>query len=199
MEKIITTIKNNEGFTLVELLVTITVLGVITGVMITTFISLSSAYDKADVITQINHEGLRSMEQIVRMVRNSYNATVNGTTELILDIPDDSSNVEYSTNGSCKTVTLTHVVNQPSSPNVITKVASDCAGTPSCSALAPCSLTSSDVSVNNLDFTLKEGGTDPDLVTITFDLEQGKDSSLNLDTAEKSSLEFVRNVLTRGY
>jgi len=192
-------INSLSGFTLIELLVSVGVLGIIASISITAFLSLSSSYDKANVITRVNHEGTRIMELLVRVIRNASDAQLVGNA-LVLTIPKELSNLEYSSNGNCTQVEL---VVDTSTTNAFIKKYTDvslspylCAGTPICSDSNPCKLTSDDVHVRTLSFNVVPSNLQPDQVTITFELQQSKSLS---DPEQKTALEFKRTVSTRGY
>ncbi len=180
-----------SGFTLIELLVSIGLIMAIAGVSITAFISLTGAYDKADVVTQVNHEGLRVMEQLVRTIRSAEDATsVYSNTGVQLTIPNSDSNLEYASNGNCSTVTI-YLSN-----GKLYKKTSDCDGTSTCSSGDGCELTSSTVTVDSFTANVDESVVDPDKVTIALKLSQSDALS---DVHGQATLEFKRIVITRGY
>ncbi len=180
-----------NGFTLIELLVSIGLVMAIAGVSITAFISLTGAYNKADVVTQVNHEGLRVMEQLVRTIRSAEDATsVYSNTGVQLTIPNSDSNLEYASNGNCSTVTI-YISN-----GKLYKKTSNCEGTSTCSSGDGCELTSSTVSVNGFTTNVDESVIDPDKVSIILKLTQ---SDTSADVHGQAALEFNRIVVTRGY
>jgi len=185
--------QNMNGYTLIELLISIGVLGLVSGVIISSFLSLSAAYDKADVVVKVNHEGSRIMEQLSRLIRSSHEATLSGSN-LILTIPADNSNLEYKANGNCTQEEI--YWSNGSNPWSINKRSSSCASPAVCSVSTPCVLTSTDVHVENLVFNVTEYPNQPDIVSITFELQQNQSLS---DPQQQSSMTFERVVSTRGY
>ncbi len=185
---------NNKGFTLIELLISIGVLALVTGVIISSFLSLSAAYDKADVVVKVNHEGSRIMEQLSRLIRSAHEATLNGTNNLVLTIPTDDSNLEYKANGNCTQEEI--YWNTSSTPKSINKRSSLCTLPAVCSVATPCVLTSTDVHVKNLVFSVTGYPNQPDIVSITFELQQNQSLS---DPQQQSAMKFERVVSTRGY
>lgn len=181
---------DQTGFTLIELLVSIGVLGVITGVLITTFLALTSAYDRADVVTKVNHEGNRIMELLTRMIRNASSVSSSISTTIDLTIPEEVSNIEYSSNGGCTEVEIAL------SSSTIVKTTTSCSGTALCPGPSGCILNTSEVEVTELNFTVTSSGNNPDLVEIEFGLVQ--DQTLS-DPEQRGEMEFNRVVTTRGY
>jgi len=186
------TLNNTRGFTLIEILISIGVFGMIRGLAIGIFLSLSAAYDRADVVSTLNSEGNRVIEIVSRMVKSSSNVTEQVTPAgLILILPTES--LEYETNGRCHTVVI-----EDDGTGGIEKysTASDCIGTPICPSTAPCLLTSSKVTVQSFSTTVVEGGLNPDQVSISYELTQ--DASLS-DTSQQGAIEFARTISSRSY
>lgn len=185
--------KSGPGFTLIEILVSMGVVSIIAGISITIFLSLSSAYDKANVVSTVNQEGSRVMEQIVRTIRNASNATeLTSPAGVRLAIPRQSGNLEYSSNGGCTQVDVYY--DDPS--NSLRKVTSSCDSTPLCPSANPCVLTSSTVEVSSSSFDVAANDDSPDQVRINFVMRQ--EPSLS-DPEQQASQQFDRSVLTRGY
>ncbi|NTV31168.1 prepilin-type N-terminal cleavage/methylation domain-containing protein [candidate division WWE3 bacterium] len=185
--------KKVEGFTLIEILVSIGVMSIIAGISISIFLSLSSAYDKANVVSTVNQEGSRVMEQMVRTIRNASNAVeIASPSGVRLTIPRQAGNLEYSSNGGCTQVELYY--DDPS--NSIRKTTSSCDGTSLCPSGNPCVLTSTTVEVSSASYDVTENDDSPDQVRISLVLRQ--EPSLS-DPEQQASQQFERSVLTRGY
>lgn len=182
---------SKSGFTLIELLVSIGLIMAISGVSIAAFVSLTGAYDKADVVTQVNHEGLRVMEQLVRTIRSAEDASeISSPSGVTLSIPMSESNLEYASNGNCETVMIY------AEDGKLYKKTEDCEGTASCPT--GCELTSDTVTVpvDGFDVSVEDSVTDPDKVSIVLKLTQ---SDAMTDVHGQAKLEFKRIVITRGY
>lgn len=194
-------IKTN-GFTIIELLVAVGVLSLIGGISITVFLALNSSYDKADVVTKINQEGNRVMEQISRAVKNSTDVGPSGSgTNLQLTIPKNASNLEFSTNGNC-TQTNIYLFDEGGGRYTVRKSspAASCDLTPVCPEGAnACVLNTGDVNVlpGGFSFNVTQVNGGPDRVVIQLELQQSSGSIA--DPERQSSLHFDRVALTRGY
>lgn len=171
---------------------------IISGVIISSFISLSAAYDKADVVTSVNHEGTRVVEQMTRIVRSAQDASQDGLNGIILQVPPEQGNLEYKTNGNCTEVKIYLIPGSGTTPSSIAKTTDNCSGTSVCPVGSPCILTSTDVNVVLFAPIVTEYASNPDIVLIKFDLQQ-KPSLSNPDPETKTALKFERSVSTRGY
>ncbi len=74
-------IKNNQqGFTLIEILVVITIIGVLTGITADIFIQIVRGSNKANVVTEIKQNGDNILNQLERTIRNAEEITAMGGT-----------------------------------------------------------------------------------------------------------------------
>ena len=184
---------SERGFTLIEVLISIGVMSLISGIIITIFLAISSAYDKASVVSSVNQDGSRIMEQVVRAIRNGTEAVETfSPVGITLTVPRTSGNLEYSSNGGCTTVNLYF----DDTTDSLKKSASSCDGTAVCSTASPCTLTSADVTVSSATFSVIANDDGPDQVHVDFVLRQKPSLS---DPEQQASQEFERTVSTRGY
>jgi prepilin-type N-terminal cleavage/methylation domain-containing protein len=185
------------GFTLIELLVAMGVLAIISGIAISIFITLSSSYDKASVVSTVNSEGTRIMELIARTIRNSSSVESISSQRIQLTIGHEAENLEYSTNGQCGLVDIYYDSATKTIQKSTPVAGGNCVSTPVCPDTNPCILSADIVDVNNdLVFTVTSPVDTPASVRVVFTLKQ--DASLS-DPQQQSSQQFERVILTRGY
>ena len=70
-----TGVKLKQGFTLLELLVVVGILGILGAVASDIFINVSRSYNKANVIAEIQRSGNASLSQIGSEIRNAQSVT----------------------------------------------------------------------------------------------------------------------------
>lgn len=185
-----------RGFTLIEVLVSMGVLSIISGIAITIFVTVSSSYDKANVIKTLNSEGNQVMERVTRAVRSATGATQVSPSRLRLEIPRESDNLEYSNNGECTQIEIfkdgTNIKKQ-----AINSSCDDLGNAP-CTESAPCLLTNDNVEVTDLVFGVTVNNNGPEHIKINLSLRQDPSLS-NPDPQQQASVDFESTVLTRGY
>ena len=71
--------RKSDGFTLVELLVVIAVLGILAGMGASIFMTIYQSYNKTRLTNQIRSEGERVIEDVEREVRNGQDVTLSGS------------------------------------------------------------------------------------------------------------------------
>ena len=184
-----------KGFTLIEILVTVAILGLISTAAISIFSSMTAAYNKSSIINELREEGSRVMDDMERLVRSSGEAAIGGSSELILTL--NTSSLEYQQNGQCKTVTLTLALGSVATNknNYINKALSDCEGTASGAGEMTNTDRTSGVNVSALTFSVT--GTGPKVVKISLSLEQGLAAAARQDY--RASVNLETTVSTRSY
>lgn len=104
--------QSQAGFSLIELLVSMALLGIIAGIGVSLFAVINNAYNRADAVSRMQTQGQQMMEQLERSIRSASEvAIVAGTDDLnddctanqclILTIP--TASIEYTLNGQCQT------------------------------------------------------------------------------------------------
>ncbi len=73
-------INNQKGFTLIEILVVITIIGILTGITADIFIQIVRGSNKANVVTEIKQNGDNILNQLERAIRNAEEITAFGST-----------------------------------------------------------------------------------------------------------------------
>lgn len=102
--------KQGQGFSLIELLISIALLGIMGGIGVSIFAVINSSYNTANALSKMQTQGSQVLEVLERSIRGSSDAVVTGNGGgcsndqcLIITIPSNS--IEYSINGGCgKTV-----------------------------------------------------------------------------------------------
>lgn len=191
--------KTSCGFTLVEILVGIALIGMVGGIAVSIFTSLTNAYNKSLIINELQQEGGRVMEEIARVVRGGK--SLSGTmTELI--VVNDDLGLEYLTNGNCKRTlfSLSPAVPRSSNGRLI-KSYQDKDGN-SCSGVGVGAITDSDplsgISVTAASFqVISGGGVRPDKVEVSLTIEQGEHAPARQDFQAKADLRST--ITTRSY
>jgi prepilin-type N-terminal cleavage/methylation domain-containing protein len=74
-------IKNQQGFTLIEILVVIAIIGILTGITSDIFIQIIRGSNKANVVTEIKQNGDNILNQLERTIRNAEEITAVGSTD----------------------------------------------------------------------------------------------------------------------
>lgn len=106
MEKTLNSKKrfNAEGFTLIEMLLAIAILGVVIGVAVTVFSSISKSQYQARVKQDLTVTGNRLMDIMTKVVRDGSSASAaacGSGTSTAVTVTNLSGSVEYSANGNC--------------------------------------------------------------------------------------------------
>ncbi|MBM4401769.1 MAG: hypothetical protein FJ044_00795 [Candidatus Cloacimonetes bacterium] len=178
---------------MIEILVTVAILGLISTAAISIFTSMTAAYNKSRIINELREEGTRVMSEMETLVRASENAEGSGSSTLILTL--NSGSLEYQQNGQCKTVTLSLGSATADKNNYINKALSVCEA----AAIGAGELTNtnrtSGVNVSALTFSVTGSG--PKVVKINLILEQGLDAATRQDY--RASVNLETTVSTRSY
>lgn len=116
-------ISNSRGYTLIELLITIAILGVIVGVISTTFLTAYRGYVKSRIINQLQEDGNRIMSQLSRYARSSIEVT---TTANSITFTLDQDSIEYAENGQCQTIVVTYTAQTGSANGRLNVTAPSC-------------------------------------------------------------------------
>ncbi len=172
----------NNGYTLIEILITIAILGIITGVTITTYLSAYRSYVASQILNQLQEDGERIMKQIERSARASVSAQVFASgRELRLVLDADS--LEYQQNGGCRNIRYVATA-QTSSANGRFELSLS----PSATCTSPGGLvgggvlnstdTRGGVSVEQVTFSVADNpATNTQTITVRFTLRQGVQST----------------------
>ena len=187
-----------EGFTLMELLVAIGVLTVLAGIGITIVMSIYSSYNKSIVISSLQREGSRVMEEFSRIIKAADNINIptpGSPISSVLNLTINDESLEYQQNGECETVDFS--LSSGSGGGYINKQLSDCQGTP----LGAGAVTNTDVregvDVTGLTFTLRPDPDNPDVIEIDLVLSQASGAPGRRDY--QATIELSSRVSTRIY
>lgn len=186
-----------QGYTLIEILITIAIVSIIAGVTITTYLSAYRSYVASQILNQLQEDGERIMKQVERSVRSSVRAQVQAG-RLILELDVDS--LEYQQNGGCRTILYRGVMPSLNANGQIEVVIPG--GVPSCALIGGGPLNSVDpvtgVSVEDVMFSVVDNAaTNTQTVTISFTLRQGVRSATR--TTYDVSLPMQSVITTRQY
>jgi len=169
------------GFTIVEMMIAVTILGIITTVGSNLFFTVLRGSTKAKVLQAVKQNGGYSLSVMESMIRNARRIESYPTATDFLTILNPDGGV--TTFHCCGTT-----------PNFL--IASE-SGSLACAAAR---LTSDEVKVNNCAnfFTVTAGlaGVRPDLVAIQFTLSQ---AGLSTRPEEQASIDFQATVGLRNY
>lgn len=192
--------RSRGGFTLVEILVAIGILGVIGGIAVTIFTSITNAYNKSLIINELQQEGSRVMEGISSVVQSGESLSGGGTGLIVVN---DELGLEYLSNGNCKTTifTLYPAVSGVSNGRLI-KSYEDKDGNLCSSGIGGGAITDSDsvsgISVTAASFQIfPGGGVWPDRVEVMLTIEQGEEAPARQDYQSKAELRST--ISTRSY
>lgn len=98
---------SSQGFSLIELLVSIALLGIIAGIGVSLFAIINNAYNRADAVSRMQTQGQQSLEQVERSIRSASGVQLLSSTDpgcsatqcLVLTVP--AASIEYTLNGGC--------------------------------------------------------------------------------------------------
>lgn len=176
-----------NGFSLIELLVSMGLLAIIGGIGVSIFAIINTSYNQSNALSQMQTQGSQVLEVIERSVRGASNIhTASSGSDgclntlcLIAEIPSNS--IEYEINGQCSQ-TVYGWNNETASQNgTISRYYLDdfnnlCNGTP---IVLFDDHTYTGISVTELDgedvFTVIDGPDGVDAVEIAFNLSSGVD------------------------
>ncbi len=100
--------QSGAGFTLVELLVSIALLGILGGIGVSIFAVINNSYDTANALSRMQTQGAQVLEVLERSIRGASDVEVRShdgdctdtdNCQVIITIPPNS--LEYSINGGC--------------------------------------------------------------------------------------------------
>ena len=192
---------SQKGFTLIEILVTVAILGLISTAAISIFNSMSAAYNKSSIINELREEGSRVMDDMERLVRASSDASCIDAAGSLMTCPTsglgltlNEGSLEYSQNGGCKEVQF-QKQSAANKNDHVSKLLSVC----EVGAIGAGEMTNTDrtsgVNVSALTFSVT--GTGPKVVKISLNLEQGLAAAARQDYQASVNLETT--VSTRSY
>lgn len=190
----------SSGFTLIEILMALAVLGIVAGVSVTVFLSVMQSYTKSVIINKLRSEGSRVMEDLSRVVKggNELIGVGAGPPYENLTVILDRESLEYAQNGNCETVNFVYQLAGSDYNNGILKNLSDCDGT----KVGEGEITDDDwitgVNVSSVSYTVTDGGgLRPDQINIELVLEQGLGAPSRKEYAAGVTLR--NTVSTRDY
>jgi len=105
---------NNKGITLIELLVTISLIGILVGVSGDLLFTIFRAFNKSSTIVNIQEEGNAILNKIKTDAINASNITLVGDQEMLLTL--EGKTIKYVISGE----SLTRITTISGSPPVIT-------------------------------------------------------------------------------
>lgn len=150
-------INNKSAFTLIEVLLYISILGIVLTAGIGTYITILDVRTKSFAINEVDSQGTYIMNSITQTIRNaeSINTPASGQTQTLsiqTNTPAENPTVFQLNNG---VVEMTQ------------------------SGGSAIDLTSSDVEISNLNFTNNTRTGTPTIIQITFDIEYSTQSNSN--------------------
>jgi len=160
------------GFTLIEMMVAISILGIVAVIVSGFLLTTLSGSGKAEVNKEVRQNGNYALSVIEGLILNAIN--VGCTPPLTINITDINGQMATI---SCDTTNF--------------KIASS-------SAAGSVDLTASNVAVSNCNFTCASLTGGPTKVDILFTVSQ-KTSGLIPKPNEKMSIDFQSEVMTRNY
>jgi prepilin-type N-terminal cleavage/methylation domain-containing protein len=204
--------RHQSGFSLIEILVSIALLSIMSGIGISLFAIVNNSYNRANTISAIQSQGSSLMEQIERSIRSASAATVSpdygclsGASQcLSLAMPTDS--LEYQTNGNCEVTEYDWIAPTSSSNGRLqrawkNKDGSACNG----SATDLFSIDAKDgISVERVNgqtgvFAVTTSANSPTSVLVALDLKQGVSLKPASGDDNRSQVPFITTVSLRKY
>jgi len=174
-------LQNFPGFTLIEILIVVGVLGVIVGAGSTMFFSVLRGSTKTKVLQMVKQNGDYAISVMERMIRNARSISGGGSSITIVN--PDGGTTTFNCCGS--------------NPNFL--IASE-SGTLRCEEAR---ITSSEVKVNNCSnvFEVTPGilGLRPAVVKINFDLSRAEQAGVTFRPEEQAVVNFQTTVSLRNY
>jgi prepilin-type N-terminal cleavage/methylation domain-containing protein len=127
------------GFSLIEVLVTVALLSIMSGIGISLYAIINNSYNRAKSISDIQSQGSSIMEQIERSVRSgvsisSDTADCTGSPKACIAITLPPDSLDYKVNGGCDIVEYSYVMATAQDNGTLTrylkrKDGSNCGGT----------------------------------------------------------------------
>jgi prepilin-type N-terminal cleavage/methylation domain-containing protein len=114
---------NQKGFTLIEIVVVIAIIGIVTGITSDVFIQIIKASNKANIVTEVKQNGDSVLNQLDRIIRNAEEITAAGGKNY-----GQSWNSNWTTIGSatitqpCSSDICAFIVKNPVSTGGYTKI-----------------------------------------------------------------------------
>lgn len=99
--------KRSCGYTLIEILVAIAVVGVITGVSIAIYLSVASLQQQSITINDLQSEGTVIIEKMSRVIRDARSVKCGESCNTLI-VHNFEDSLEYQTSGSCLTTTFVY-------------------------------------------------------------------------------------------
>lgn len=203
-----------KGFTIIELLVAIGILGIVAGVGVQIFLTVSKSFAKAQIVSELQQEGSRVIAEISRVVKDAarVEANITGdttcagggaigtfTTSNMLEITLNKESLEYKTNGNCLKVIFCRADADATHNNHLYKKLQNC----NLAAVGEGELTNSnratgiDVDTAQTIFTVSGGGAQPYLVSMDLKLKQGLEVPQR--AIYQAEVEIKNSVSTRNF
>lgn len=195
--------KKESGYTLLELLIVMAIIGVTLTVISTTFLTAYRGYLRSRILNQLQEEGNRLTEEVSRLVRSSRSVRMLpagpfNATNLQLTLSQDS--IEYAQNGNCDVITLRYTpANFPPIPpiNGRLELLSSCPTFNKGGVLTDTD-TVTGYSINKFDIDIIDNDvTETQRVNFSILIEQGEDAPSRSEY--QASIEITTGVNTRDY
>ena len=199
---------HSNGFSLIEILVSIALLSIMSGIGMSLYAIVNNSYTRANNISKIQSQGSSIMENIERNVRSALSVTTapsyscpNGTTEcLSLNMP--SSSIEYQNSGNCPITEYDWIAPSGTTTNGLLKKAWKNIDGSACNGTAA-DLFNTDpakgISVELVNgqshvFSVTSSATSPDSVLIAMNLTDGVAIG-----SSRSQVPFITTISLRTY
>ncbi len=196
---------STSGFTLIEILVSVALLGIMSGIGISLYAIINGAVVKANTINRLQSEGSAVFERLERSVRSAIVVENTNCKEandacLHLTIPTDS--IEYNSNGGCQLVD--YYYNKPDGGNGKLWVQSYRNDGTSCgdkhelfTSDGPGSISVEAISGTPM-FDVVESKVSPDHVTVSLNLFDGWSADAQ-QRAKRIKVPFITSISLRSY
>lgn len=84
-------LNNKKGYSLVEMIIYLAIFTAISILVINSFITILSSFNTTHINRKLLESGIVSMERISRSIRGAESATVNSSTDIVLNNIDDAT------------------------------------------------------------------------------------------------------------
>ncbi|MDO8551147.1 MAG: type II secretion system protein [bacterium] len=158
--------RNNSGFTLIEVLMVVFILGIIVVLGSNLFFSIMKGASKAELTKEVKQNGDYALGMMVRMIRNAKKITVNSDGQTcslsmqkfkIINQDDTTTELACKSDITDQVAKISAGTSPLTGPNVtLTSGGSGCPGTFSFSCVQPSMLEPANVTIS---FTLYQKGT----------------------------------------
>jgi prepilin-type N-terminal cleavage/methylation domain-containing protein len=199
----------SAGFSLIEILVSIALLSIMSGIGVSLYAIVNNSYTRANTISAIQSQGSSVMEGVERNVRSALSATTSpdytcpsGTECLSLTMPNSS--IEYRNSGNCPVTEYDWIAPNPPTTNGRLQKAWKNADGSACNGSSPTDLFNSDATkgisvekVNGQDhiFSVTTSVNSPTNVLVAMNLMDG----VKLNNSTRSQVPFITTISLRTY